>query len=690
MRRLAAVLAVALLLFALGAVIAAELTDLRPKDRVVAGDTPGEVTRLPARLIERHGPGKALRTEPTACPDSFDVVHYRLEIDADHAGGTLAGDAIVTVASHKEGLGSIRLDLKSLAVTGVFLGAVPLAYTHDGDTLLVIFDTPLTATDTAVVRIVYGGTPWNEGGGGFGGFWIYGAPPITDFSMGVGLYTDPPSMGRTWFPGVDQPCDKATCDIIITTPLAKVGVASGALDSVVVDSVAGTNTWYWREDHPIATYLMAVSIAKYDAIPDSADPRIVYYVHRTQSHLTHGTFRNVDLMMDAFEEIFGPYPYPGDKFSFVTTPIGDMEHQTCVFHSNSLMTGDTLYDDILSHELSHQWFGDCVTYGDWRDVWLSEGFATYSEAVWREWRYGEAGYHAYVTNSLMRPYLQNADNLTYPIYDPDFLWGTISYEKGGTVLHMLRHVVGDSLFFACLNAYLDDHEYGDATTPDFVASCERVYGGDLDWYFDEWIYQGGHPVFDWGWSAEETAPGVHRVTIDTRQVQTVGPIYTMPVDFRIETGGGDTIVVGWVDAETNRFTFDVGSAPTAVVLDPEDWLLDEANEVSTSVAGSVPPLRLAVGAPRPNPFNPSTTIPFSLPEREHVALRVYSLDGHVVRTLVDGERAAGESTRCAGTERTTGRNPSRAASTSAGSRPANRADRESCTWSVSVVLSCGS
>ncbi|MBM3319185.1 MAG: hypothetical protein FJY73_00715 [Candidatus Eisenbacteria bacterium] len=644
MRRPAAVLFVVLpvALVLLGAALAAEFGGLRPKDRIVAGESPGETERLSARLVEERARGKALRTEPTACPDSFDVVHYELRLNVNHAGGTLAGDAFVTIASRKEALESIRLDLKDLVVSGVFLGATPLAYTHDGDTLLIAFDEPLPATDTAVVRIVYGGAPWNEGAGGFGGFWIYDAPPITDFSMGVGLYTDPPSMGRTWFPGVDQPCDKATSDIIVTTSLAKVGVANGTLDSVVVDSVAGTNTWYWSEDHPIATYLMAVSIAKYDAIPDGADPRIVYYVHRTHAHLAGGTFRNVDLMMAAFEDLFGPYPYPGDKFSFVTTPIGDMEHQTCVFHSIALMTGDTLYDDILSHELAHQWFGDCVTYGDWRDVWLSEGFATYCEALWREWAHGEASYRSYVTNSIMRPYLMNAHNLTYPIYDPDFLWGTVSYEKGGAVLHMLRHVVGDSLFFACLNAYLADHAYGDAKTHDFVASCEGVFGADLDWFFDQWIYQGGHPVFDWGWIAEETSPGVFRVTIDTRQVQSVGPIYTMPVDFRIETEGGDTTVVGWVDAAVNRFIFEVTAEPNAVLFDPEDWLLDQANEVATSVAGAAPPLRLAISAPRPNPFNPAATIPFSLPERARVTLRVYSLDGRLVRTLADGERSAGD------------------------------------------------
>ncbi|MFH1279847.1 MAG: M1 family aminopeptidase [Candidatus Eisenbacteria bacterium] len=618
----------------------AEEAPLRPADRIVAGPETGSAGRLPARLAELRGGGGSF-TLPTECPDSLDMIHYELHISVDHGGGTLEGDAFLTFRSLKEGLGGIRLDFRALTVSAVTRDGAPLAFTHAGDTLLVTLDSPLPLGDTAVVEIAYGGVPDNVGGGGFGGFWIYPFP-ITDFSMGIGLYTDPPSMGRYWFPSVDQPCDKVTCDIIATTSLVKTAVANGYLDTVIVDSVQGTKEWHWREEHPITTYLMALSIAKYTAVPDSFDTRIVYYVHNTMSHLTAGTFANVHLMMDAFENLFGPYPYPGDKFSFVTTPLGDMEHQTCVFHARTLMTGDSTYDDILSHELSHMWFGDCVTYGDFRDVWLSEGFASYCEALWREAGYGDEAYHDYVTMSLMRPYLLNAANLDYPIYDPDELWGTVSYEKGGVALHMLRRVMGDGLFFAAMNTYLDDFAYGTAFTTDFRDVCEAVYGGDLDWFFDEWIYAGGHPVFDWGWTAEETGPGSWRVDVETRQVQTVGPIYTMPVDFRIETAGGDTTVTAWVDGPAGSFSFTVGAAPSAVVFDPDDWLLDESSEIATGTPSGAPLARLVLGANRPNPFNPSTTIPFALPAEGPVALRIYGVNGALVRTLFAGALPAGE------------------------------------------------
>lgn len=633
-----------LALVVLSATAAASFADpepFRPADRFVAGSEPGIVEHLPARVAEARFSAADKFTLPTACPDSFDMIHYELHIEVDHAAGTLSGDAFLTFASLREGLAGVRFDLRALTVGGVYRGATPLAFTHVGDSLYVTLDAPLAIGDTAVVEVVYDGVPANEGGGGFGGFWIVGYP-ITDFSMGIGLYSDPPSMGRCWFPGVDQPCDKATCDIFATTPLTKTAVANGYLVEVTVDSVLGSKEWHWREEHPITTYLMALSVAKYDEVADSTDARIVHFVHRTMTSLAPGTFANVGEMMAAFENLFGPYPYPGDKFSFVTTPLGDMEHQTCVFHSYALMSGDSTYDDILSHELSHMWFGDCVTYGDFRDVWLSEGFASYCEALWRQEGYGTAAYHQYVTRQLMRPYLLNADHLTYPIYDPDALWGTVSYEKAGVVLHMLRRVLGDTLFFAAMNQYLDDFAYGNAVTSDFQGVCETVYGGSLAWFFDEWIYSGGHPVIDWGWASEATGPSEWRVDVETRQMQTVGPVYTMPVDFLIQTGAGDTTVTAWIDGASNSFSFTIGNAPTGVLFDPEDWLLDESAEISTGTPGAAPVVRTVLGPNRPNPFNPSTTIPFALPAEGPVSLRVYDLSGALVRTLFTGTLAAGD------------------------------------------------
>lgn len=610
---------------------------IRPSHRFIAGDGPEGTRLLPARLAEARSTAKFTASDPTVCPDSLDMIHYELHLNILRATSTLEGTALLSFESLKAGLTGIQLDLHALAVSAVTQGGTPLTYSQSGDTLLVTLDSPAALGDTAAIEITYAGVPENEGS--FGGFWFYPVP-VTDFTMGVGLDTNPPSMGRYWFPSVDAPCDKATLEMFIETPGNKMAVGNGLHISTAVDSVTGRKTWQWREDHQIATYLAAFSVAKYAAVPDTVDPLITYYVYKADTALALPTFQNVHYMMDAFESLFGPYPY--DKFSFVTTPLGDMEHQTCVFHSNGLMTGDTTYDDILAHELLHQWFGDLVTYGDWRDVWLSEGFASYGEALFREYQYGAANYKWYVNSQLMGPYLTTAASTPYPIYDPDFKWGTVAYEKGGVVLHMLRHVMGDTALFAAMNAYLNNHRFGNATTPDFQAACEVEHGSSLDWFFNEWIYSGGHPVINWGWESADLGGGLYEVIVETRQVQTVGPIYTMPVDFRVDFAAGDTMVVGWVNSQANSLTFTVNGEPTNVAFDPDNWLLDEHSEITTSLPEAVP-VRFSLEANRPNPFNPVTLIPFTIPSDNKVSLAIYSAEGRMVNRLIDGaELSAGE------------------------------------------------
>ncbi len=625
-----------LMLFAILAP-ASNADSIRPSDRFVAGEEPGSVERLPARLAEFRPSDKSIQSVATVCPDSFDVIHYNLFINIKTPTTTLECEATIRFSATKANLTGVRLDLRQLSVSAIERSGTPLIWSHVGETLLVTLDAPLPLGDTTEIKITYSGIPDAEGPGGFGGFWFHPAP-ITDFSMGVGLNTEPPSMGRYWFPGVDSPCDKATSEVHLKVPSAKFGVSNGRLISVTPDSTSPRMIYNWQNDHPISTYLMAMSVAKYQVVADTVNPMITYYVHDTAPAL--GTFQNVHHMMDTFESLFGAYPY--DTFSFVTTPLGDMEHQTCVFHSTALMTGDTSYDDILSHELTHQWFGNLVTYGDWRDVWLSEGFATYGEALFREDYYSVNNYHNYVNNQLMPAYLNAAGSLTWPIYDPVSKWGPTSYEKGATVLHMLRHVMGDGPFFAALNDYLDNHRYGNAVTSDFQADCEGQYGGSLAWFFNEWIFSGGHPIFDWGWEALDLG-GSWEVSIQTVQTQTIGPVYTMPVDFLISWAGGDTTVVAEVNALSQTFVFTVPFEPTGLLFDPDNWLLDEANEIATGTPAGVIPPWITLGPNRPNPFNPATIIPFRLPGNSPVTLEIFNTGGRLVRSLLMNEpRAAGD------------------------------------------------
>jgi aminopeptidase N len=346
-------------------------------------------------------------------------------------------------------------------------------------------------------------------------------------------------------------------------------------------------------------------------------------------------------MMECFETRYGPYPF--DKFAFMTTQKGDMEHQTCVSHRYSLVDSTNTYDDILSHELSHMWFGDCVTYGDWRDVWLSEGFATYSEAVYREYKNGTADYHAYVTNFLINPVISSG--IPDGVYDPTNKWGVIAYEKGGCVLHMLRGALDDdSLFWQVLLDYYANHAYGNAVTTDFLADASATIGQDMSWFFDPWVYGLGHPIYEYGWSYDAIGGGQYQVDVVIRQVQTTGTLFDLPVDFRVQTAGGDFDFSERIAAAQQTVSFVVPAEPTGLLVDPDDWIVDEQMLAQTSIDYTeevAAAQALALHPPQPNPVVLRTQIRFFLPRAAHVDLTVHDVTGRRVRTLLTGHQEAG-------------------------------------------------
>jgi aminopeptidase N len=455
--------------------------------------------------------------------------------------------------------------------------------------------------------------------------------------MGVGLYSDPPSMGKFWIPCWDAPCDKATADYRITVVgVGKKVVANGVLVSVTTDSTANTATYVWSETHQIAPHLMTVHARKFAELVDSTYDWIHYWVYPTQvdAALTH--FANVDLMMDAFIDRYGPYPF--SKFGYVSATKGDMEHQTCVTHHASTVQANHTYDWLLAHEMSHQWWGDLVSVNDWRDIWLSEGFATYSEAIFQEHAYGAEAYRTYMQQSLMTQVLHSSEN--FPIYDPNNLWGTTVYEKGGCVLHMLRHVIGDSAFFDALAAYRQAYAFSSAVTTEFQAEVESVAVQDLDWFFNEWIYDAGGPAYEYSWQALEDQ-GQYSVSLVIDQVQTNGPIFTMPVDVKITTVAGDTLLVLTVDAAHEVFNLVLASEPTAVTLDPDNWILNEAAEVPYAGVGGAVSAELKLEQNAPNPFSRATTIRYSVPRAQGIRLEIYDAAGRLVASLVDGSAGPG-------------------------------------------------
>jgi hypothetical protein len=311
-----------------------------------------------------------------------------------------------------------------------------------------------------------------------------------------------------------------------------------------------------------------------------------------------------------------------------------MEHQTCTSYGEILIRGDHYYDYILVHELAHQWWGDWVTCETWDDIWLNEGFATYSEALWFEHLGGFSDYKDYMA------YLDYYGYFDGPIYDPWQTFGRTVYKKGAWVLHMLRHVVGGlPQLLGVLDTYGGAHSYGTAVTDDFQAAAESLYGSSLDWFFLEWVYGENRPVYEYGWIASDA--GDHwDILLHVDQVQTDAGVFTMPIDIVVTTARGETTFVVWNDQWSQDFFLVADAEPTALAFDPDRWILADATETGSGIDPHDRPTAVALSVSS-NPVVGEARLTYALPSDGRVELVIYDAAGRAVRTLFRGTSPAG-------------------------------------------------
>ena len=380
----------------------------------------------------------------------------------------------------------------------------------------------------------------------------------------------------------------------VGTTAFKVG-SNGRLVSVTPNG-NGTHTFHWHEGYPISTYLISVAITNFAEFSSwfkyspTDSMQVLNYV--LPEHLADAT-ANLPLVVEElqiYSDLFGLYPFINEKYGHSEFGWGGgMEHQT--------MTSLGGFGDWLTaHELAHQWFGDMITCHSWPDIWLNEGFATFCELVYEEHKYGVGNYLGGVSSDMASARATTAS--TY-ISDSEsvgslFDWNRV-YAKGAVVLHMLRRVLGDSLFFHSMRDYAGDPRYrfNTATTENFKAVCESTSGKSLDYFFNEWIYGVRYPHYSSGWTADSTGSG-YRVTIGVSQTTgTANPSYfTMPVPFKIIASGWDTTVILFNNAQTQSFVVTVPHRPLSVQLDPENWILKDKDTLAAFVAS---PLALSMG-----------------------------------------------------------------------------------------------
>ena len=546
-------------------------------------------------------------------PHSYDVSFYGIYLSIDTDNDTVFGSGEIKASSSFGTLDSVDFHLgQSLTIDSILLNSVNTPFNRVDDTVWV--QGPV-AGDFELL-IFYHGRP---SAGLYFDYWGVFSASLSPTGV---------KDAHQWFPCYDHNGDKAdSARFAYTISSDYLVAANGTLDSVVQNGA--WKTFYYTEHHPIANYLISVAASyRYVMFSDTWNSTpLVYYAFEPDTGNLAADVQNVPDMLDYFSDVFGYYPFDDEKFGYAECNLFHggfaLEHQTMVTMGSYFITGQRTYELTFAHELSHQWWGDLITCQDWPHVWLNEGFASYCEALYAEHRSG-----TWERDSVLRvfadTYFAEDAGHRFPIYDPPeaYLWGATVYKKGAWVLHMLRWVMGDSLFFQGLRHYRSLYQGSTATIPDFQSAMEDIYGGSLQWFFWEWIYQAGYPEFEYNWFLV----GDSSLNLTVHQVQQNAPVFSMPAEIMI-AGAGDTIVdTVWLNELTDRFTWKLGFAPDTVILDPNNWILKKVRFTDTQepLAGTVF-LRLAG-----NPVKDHLEVFFGMPEAGPVSFKVYDPAGRLL------------------------------------------------------------
>ena len=509
---------------------------------------------------------------------ALDVLHYDVEL-------TLGGDEVrgrATVRVDPRGARELPLDFTGLAVLSVTAGGSPVTFRHEGGKLRI----PLPE-DSGTVSIVvdYSGVP-DDG--------LIIRPNI--HGKASAFVDNWPNRTRFWLPSIDHPSEKATASFTVHAPGEWEVVANGHLvgeptpaDAPELGAGPGYRTWEWETRVLQPSYTLVVGATDFaieslgraacGRAPASIEPDgcvdVSIWVYPEDLDAARRIFARAPQMVDYFTELVGPFPF--EKLAHVqsATRFGGMENSSAIFYSEEAISAGVLSEGTVSHEIAHQWFGDSATESDWSHLWLSEGFATYFGALFFEEADGVDDFRRRMEDSR-RSYLQSPapQSPIIPDSPPANLFDLLnanSYEKGGWVLHMLRGVVGDELFFRGVREYYARYQFGNATTLDFQKVMEETAGVDLGWFFHQWIYEPGHPILDVDWNWDE---GTGLTTVTVSQTQPAHwPAFRLPLDVHVVSGGSVDSTRIEVEERAHTTTIPSPVRPEGVEVDPHGWIL---------------------------------------------------------------------------------------------------------------------
>lgn len=531
---------------------------------------------------------KIYREEPEKV---FDLQHTKLKVSFDFAHRQMPAEAWITAKTHFYDQQFFKLDAKAMRIVDVRVNHTHADYNYDGKELIIDLGKTYHSDQTFEVYIKYIARPElvkQKGSSRIkqakGLYFIN--PDGTETGKPTEIWTQGETEAAScWFPTIDAPNQKSTSEIYIRVPEKFTTLSNGILVSQTQNDDA-TRTDYWKMDLPHAPYLFFMGIGEYAIVKDHwKDKAVDYYVEKKYLPVAKDIFGLTPEMIQFFSGRFG-VAFPWQKYSQMVARdfvSGAMENTTCTLHSESAyqekgqLVDENRWEDVIAHELSHQWFGDYVTAESWSNITLNESFATYAAYLWRAYKYGkdhadakmQAYRSSYIsgkndTKNLVRFHYKNRED----VFD------AVAYQKGAAILHMLRYQLGDKAFFAGLKNYLTKHAFQSAEAHDLRLAFEEVSGKDLNLFFNQWYYGSGHPKLYVSYTYNDL---LNTLTMTIKQADKV---FYFPMEIALYESGTKAVHRIVVSQKEQQFTFHYSQHPDLVLVNHNHVLLCELHDES--------------------------------------------------------------------------------------------------------------
>jgi aminopeptidase N len=454
--------------------------------------------------------------------DTVDILHYRIHLNIINISGKqIDGYSVLDCHPLKNGVRSLNLDLLKLSIDSVKMGATLLSYTYNDTLVQINLGATYGSNDTFQLAVYYHGSPVKDLSN-WGGF--YFQSPFA-FNLGVGFDADPHNYGRIWFPCFDNFVERSTYTFEIVTANNNTSYCNGELTSqVTLSGDTIMRTWEMKESIP--TYLACVAVGPYAEVTwnyqgiQSKIP-VLLAVKAVDSTKLKGSFLHLNDAMDAFEKAYGPYRFNKIGYTVVPFSSGAMEHASNIAYPSNTVNGNTGSELLMAHELSHHWWGNLITCSTAEDMWINEGWASYSAHLFTEHVYGHMPFiEAVKANHLsVIQYAHIREGKYWAIsgIPHDITYGMHVYDKGASVAHNLRSYMGDSLFFKGIQKFMSDHAFSDVSSEMLRDDLSAFSGIDLSDFFDDWVFGSGYTHINLDSFSVTPTSGLYDVTLYVRQ-----------------------------------------------------------------------------------------------------------------------------------------------------------------------------